>query len=346
MSGGGARLRRAAPLVAAALAACLPPTAVSRRDEVPADAYSLSVQADVTTSGLPADAPPVAPFTYALRADVRVQWARTFRDGSIGRLVQFDAAEATVARDGGAPVPVPALIVGAWVELRTFDTGEVLSVGPIAPWAGTRGHLEALDVIWPTLSRIPELASSAPGAAARRVGAMPMVLSGGPRVRTTSTTDWTLEQAGVYRNEGYAHTSGGPIDAVAESSARVVVDIAAARLVEHDLTVDRVVRSRWPTGGTVEQAQRIVLSLRWTGARPAIPLAVPADLARGDDPIADAAPLRRADGREAPPDALDVRAALPFLLLPDDLPEETLEALRQSLVGPATLLPQVSPAPP
>lgn len=332
---------------ALATAGCLPKSAVSRRDEVSADAYTLSVQADVTTTGLPDSVPSVPRFTYALRADLRVQWARSFRDGSIGRLVQFDAAEATVARDG-APASVAAPLVGAWLELRTFDTGEVLSVGPLAPWAGTGGHLDALDVIWPALSpRIPELRE---GSTERHVGTVPTALTGGPRVRTTYTLDWTQdparEGAATYRSTGDARAKGDTVDVTAAVRGRVVVDTGAARLLEHDLNVDRVVRTRWPTGTAVEQSQRITVSLRWAGARPAVPLAVPADLARGDDPIADASPLRRADGRQPPPDVLDTRAALPFLLLPDDLPEETLEGIRQSLVGSATLSSQVSPARP
>ncbi len=315
--------------------ACLPPQAVLREQDVVADVYRFTIRADAQTrldAPPGAEAPVVPDFPFAYDGTLHVQWARTFRDGSLGRLVRLDDL-----RDPATGAPAPAR--GAWVELRAFDSGQILSVGPLAAWSGTDGHLEALDVLWPTLS--PRLPALEVGETSRDEVSFPTSVRGGARVQTRMSLDWTLEEQaqriGTYAVRGTAHASAGSVtaDAILRGSAQV--DAAAARLLRHDTTWERTVVTRWPTGATVSQSQRIALDLRWTGTVPSTPILREADLSRGDDPVADAAPLRLADGSAAPDASVDARKQLPYLLLPDTLPEDVLEGLRHALVGPATL---------
>ncbi len=336
--------------VALPLAACLPKHAVSRHDELQADAYALEARVDVQTEGLPAEQS-VPPFQMVWSGTAQVQWARSFRDGSIGRLVALEVVQARIVRDG-ATVSVPSALDGAWLELRAFDDGQVLSVEQLAPWVGTQGHVETLDVLWPVLSpvlspRIPELSV---GQAAHDEVSYPTRIEGGPRLQTRMSLDWTLRdvRAGVgdYTVSGSARASSPTVDSTASLEGALRVDGRSARLLRHASSWTRTVDTRWPSGARVSQRQSLSLTLEWIGSSPAVPLEGGVDLVRGDDPVADATSLRRADGRAPPPLVGPLIASLPFLLLPDDLPDDRLTEVRRVLLGPATLPSSVGALPP
>lgn len=98
--------------------ACLPKYAVSGREQFPADQHVLELtlsRAETTT----------------YTGSVWVQYTRTFRDGSLARLVV---------------VQLPGLVDGAWVELRSFNDGRILDLANVSAWP-TQG-VPFLDDVW------------------------------------------------------------------------------------------------------------------------------------------------------------------------------------------------------
>lgn len=151
-------LALALTLTLGATAGCLPHGALSSHDTLPADRYTVVVGVSVTTE--PAGIVPAFGRTWSF--DVVTRWARDFRDGSRGRYVRFERAQTWPER---AVIPLPSRpdlawgaspLQGAWLELRTFDSGEILAVEPLEGHVGREaGSLEALDLVWAALSPAP-----------------------------------------------------------------------------------------------------------------------------------------------------------------------------------------------
>lgn len=305
------------------LAGCLPQGALGRGDALEADRYRFHVSIETTTAGLD-----VPPFVWHVEGTLLSSFSRGFRDGSLGRLVRFEDVQARVERSGiRTDVPRPGLD-GAWLELRAFPAGQILTVGPLAPWTGRDGHLELLDFLWPALS--PSAPALRVGASAPAEASWPIAVAGLPPARARTSTRWTLLDrtggAGHLSYTGELTISGGPMTARGEVSGEVHIDGGAARVVSHALRWRRVVRTVWPGERVVSQSQSIVVDLRLEGTAPAPAIDNPP---QPDDPAADARPLRLADGREPSPAPLDPSAVLPFLLLPDDATPGEWDGLRR-----------------
>ncbi|MFZ5475219.1 MAG: hypothetical protein ACOZNI_00465 [Myxococcota bacterium] len=313
-----------------ALFACLPKEAIGRREDLEADRYRLEVSVATVTEG-PAE---VAPFTWRLEGDVLASWTRSFRDGSIGRLVRLEGITAKVERDGVAS-PAPAGLDGAFFELRAFPEGEVLKVGPLAPWAGGTAHVEVLDLLWPALS--PAIPPLDPGESAPKTTSWPTALGSVAPVRNRLDTTWSL--AGKGAGEATLRYVGRQTVGIlgeGDVEGEVELDTRTPRLLSHALTARRAVRTQWPAG-SVLQRQDLRLSLRFVGTAPAPHAVAPAV---ADSPIADAAPLELSDGRAFPPAPEDALSRLPFVLLPDDLDEAARGAIRARLLDAGRVSPQ------
>jgi hypothetical protein len=87
---------------------------------------------------------------------LRLHWepSRQFRDGSFGRLVEFDDAEMSVRRDGKS-ITIPVELTGRAVELRTFPNGEILDVSWISRVSGIGRSMDVFDVVFSALSPSP-----------------------------------------------------------------------------------------------------------------------------------------------------------------------------------------------
>jgi hypothetical protein len=87
---------------------------------------------------------------------LRLHWepSRHFRDGSFGRLVEFDEAEMSVRREGKTTI-VPLELAGRAVELRTFPNGEVLDVSWISRISGAGRSMDVFDVVFSAISPSP-----------------------------------------------------------------------------------------------------------------------------------------------------------------------------------------------
>jgi hypothetical protein len=249
------------------LAGCLPRHALGRADEVMASRYTLEIVVAAEASG---DLPPVV---WGARGDVVFAWTRTFRDGTEGHAALF---EHMVGPDG-AP-----LWEGAVVEVRTFPNGEIVAIDGLAPWSGTGGHLELVDVLWPALSpRVPGAAGDATG-----VAAWPVLFPQGPGARFTVSGTWDRAGATV--------SWSGPLTA-ASTSLHVEGETVGtftrdrAGLVRAHVQSHRHVAAAWPA-----QEMTVTVDLTRVGleAAPALDPPYPPG-----DATADARPLRYADGR-------------------------------------------------
>ena len=129
---------------------------------------------------------------FACRAQVHLQYAEAFRDGSLGWLACVYALD---------QAPDPA----ACAELRAFPTGEVLEVRGLAQAPG----LARLDLVWPMLSPTPVEPSTilswplyADAREARRVVAQATWTRDGARwalAATLGDTDPGLDLTGTVR---------------------------------------------------------------------------------------------------------------------------------------------------
>jgi hypothetical protein len=119
--------------------ACLPHNSLSRQAEQPAQRYQLGVALVEQAEAVPA-------LGWEMAATLDLAYTRTFRDRSIGTLVQFSGVHATMNGQ-----EVPNRLEGLLVEMRAFDRGEVLSILGADAGIGHGGNLEKFDVLWPAL---------------------------------------------------------------------------------------------------------------------------------------------------------------------------------------------------
>ena len=317
------------------MAGCLPKQALSRRDEVGAESYALSVTTDVTSAG----ALTLEPFRWTLSGTLLTSYTRTFRDGSLGTLVRFSGVKSTISRGAGTPVSLPASLPapleGAHFELRAFPSGELLRVSGLSAYVGRRGHAEVLDLVWAALS--PHL----PG---KKQGDAPLITSwhhalrGGPGVRTRMEAGWRpvrMAAGAGWQYEGTLEGNGGYVRSSGTTRGEITLGGQGdPRVVAHRFDVARSVETAWPTGARAIQGWNTTGELRHVGTADAPPLEMPVGEA---DAEADARSLRLRDGREVSDPAVDGIESLPYLLLPDDLTEEAVAAVRATLAGTGRL---------
>lgn len=306
----------AAFLVPLLLAGCLPRYAISRGGEAQALRYAVAGCVEAAAAeALPAE-------RWCLEGMIDHRWTRTFRDGSMGWMVLWSGS---TAREGGEARP--GAVDGALLELRAFDDGRLLAVDGTAGWAGTAGHLELLDVVWPFL--VPELPALEQEAVTRTT-TWRVAMPGGPAAIPRWTTTWRLLADQRDRAELKVQVQlGGKGDGVStpgELDARLVVD-RNRRLWEARVTGRRAVEVSWP-GETTRQEQAFDWTVTRVGAvdAPASALGFAAD-----SPIDDAQPLRLVSGEAVRREPVDARERLPWILVSPELGAEGAAALRARL---------------
>lgn len=295
------------------VSACLPKESLTRRNEVGAELYDVTVRSEVTTTGLD-----VPPFAWELNAQVGWSYTRTFRDGSLGHLVEV--LSATAGPVGGTPVPV---LDRAVIELRTFTDGRLLKVAGATPWLGDGAHLEQLDCLWFALSpHIP-----GPRAASPFGSSWPTWAFEGMRSRAGLTATWTASSDDLWAYSGAYERAGGYVTGRSAVSGTIELGGGDLRVAGASWDARGDLETKWPAA-TVRQAIATKLSLRHAGRGAAPALDMPPV---GGDMAADARTLTLKDGRAAVDVDVSARAKTPFLFLPDDLPEEQRAAARASL---------------
>ena len=280
--------------------ACLPHNSLSRQAEQPSTRYQLSVQLSEQPEGS-------AALSWDMASTLDLAYTRTFRDRSIGTLVQFSGVE---ARLNGQVVP--NRLEGLLVEMRAFDRGEVLAILGADAGVGSGGNLEKFDVLWPALVPRVEgegaelsLLTSWPVAENRDLGRSRLEAAG--QVVTREGALLSMHWEGAISQEDRIVSRKGTIQ------ADVQVDRRSDRVVQATWTVDRQVQVRW--ADRPAQRQKLVLSLLYVGDGP--PLAVlPAQAL--DSILTDAEPPTLADGRVLLRPPIDFSTQVPFLLVPDN----------------------------
>jgi hypothetical protein len=258
----------------------------------------------------------VPAFDWQLQATLDLGYTRTFRDHSIGTLVQF--TEATSLVDGK---PAPSLLKGLRVELRAFDRGEVLALSGADAGLGQQKHLEALDVLWPALAPRVELKNdgltlftSWPIAENWQWGRSFLEARG---TRTHQKGVSELSWAGDLKQKDSLVERSGTVDAHARTDDR------NERTLESHWGVEREVHPLWRAGLT--QKQHLVLNLTYLGSAAPLPILPPE---AADSRYADSLPLVLSDGQALQHPEVRPEEALLFLVLPDTwTPAEIAAAL-------------------
>lgn len=280
--------------------ACLPHTSLSRQAEHPTARYQLTVQLSEQSEGSGA-------LSWEMASTLDLAYTRTFRDRSIGTLVQFSGVEAKL--NGQV---VPNRLEGLLVEMRAFDRGEVLAVLGADAGVGFGGNLEKFDVLWPALVPRVEgegaelsMLTSWPVGESRQLGRSRLQANG--QILSRDAALLSMRWDGIISQDDRVVSRNGTV------KADVQVDRRSDRVVQADWTVDRKVQPRWAS--LPAQQQKLVLSLRYLGDGP--PLSVlPAQAL--DSILVDSEPPALADGRVLQHPPLDFSTQVPFLLVPDN----------------------------
>ncbi len=113
--------------------------------------FDLTLAADFETRGADGLELELAPQSLQLEGRVSIAPSVSYRDGSLGRVLRFEELV-----DGSTGEPHG--LEGRAIELRGFESGEVLTIHGMEHLAGPGRHGDVLDVIVPLFSpKVPEL---------------------------------------------------------------------------------------------------------------------------------------------------------------------------------------------
>lgn len=206
-----------------------------------------------------------------LRGTLLVVPIRSFRDDSIGTMVRFGAMESASDADGPW---LSSELSGLSVELRTFDTGEILRIGDAEHIAGSPRHGELFDVLFPAVSPVvPDLRG---GDSAWKRTSWPLLVAHQRGWRNNITAEWThlgnedvelgrsthLRYAGRLEGEGSDRRMEAELELDGAVSGEVWVRTDDARLVRHEMDWTRTVTGTYSSGVVLEQAQHYIVSAR------------------------------------------------------------------------------------
>jgi len=192
----------------------------------------------------------------ATDADLRLHLAltpvRTFRDGSLGRIVSIESAALRVT-EGGTDRSMPLTLAGRTAELRTFPNGEILDISWGLRLSGVGRYLDVFEVVFPAISPTPPSVDE--GKEARRRIIWPFrnqtSLRWDNAVEATWTNQgvhgegeqqaWRLQYAGPWELKGQTRNTPSPTYYVAEGKGAGTVDleVASGRLLSHDFEWER-----------------------------------------------------------------------------------------------------------
>ena len=178
--------------------------------------------------------------------------ARTFRDGSLGRILSVESAALRVS-EGGTVRTLPLTLAGRTAELRTFPSGEILDISWGHRLAGLGRYMDVFEVIFPAISPAPP--SLDEGKEGRRRIIWPFRDHGALRwdnaVEATWTNQgvqpvgeeqaWQLQYEGPWVLKGQTRNTRTPLvyGAEGKGSGTVKVEVSSGRLLSHDFEWSR-----------------------------------------------------------------------------------------------------------
>ncbi|HJN73621.1 MAG TPA: hypothetical protein QGF58_06770 [Myxococcota bacterium] len=258
-----------APLLAAVSPACAPKQL--GRASGPERHYEIEVFAEFDTTGEGIDLSGYEHQQVHLRGHLLLVTTRAFRDGSEGDMLRFESLEHAPSAEGPW---VRSELSGMSVELRVFDTGEILAVRDAEHLAGAPRHGEVFDVLLPALS--PVVPAVRPGDESWRRTSWPFEVGYQRGWRNNLTALWKnegiedvelgrsahLSYAGQLEGEGSDARMEAEVTIGGEVAGEVWMRTSDARLVRHELDWTRTVHASYSSGVELEQAQHFVVSAR------------------------------------------------------------------------------------
>lgn len=239
-------------------------------------------------------------------------WARGWRDGSVGWLMELDLAESRAGDAQAAPsvLAAPAIVDGL-LQIRAFPEGRLLAVSGAEPWVGGDAHLELFEPLWWML--VPPAPDDAGGPSVHSWVWEP---AGMPETRFQHQLEWVREEK-QGKNRSYRYTGTSTGTGVALESRGTMsgqVRFEGARVVSHAVTLTREATTRWPSGAVVQE-HTLTLRLEYIGSETGPRVRAYAY----DDPREEQAPLELVDGRTVASPPVVHTVALPFVVVPGDL---------------------------
>ncbi len=215
--------------------------------------YDLTLEAQFSTRGEDGLQVDLGPETLALQGRVTLSQGPRYRDGSLGTVLRFDTLV-----DGATGEPHG--LAGRAIELRAFESGEVLEVRGLEHLAGAGRHGDVLDVLIPLFSpKVPELGRQEEAVSTT---SYPVTVVEGRGHRVDLVARWTLGpevargiQAVHY--EGQLKCKGSDLGIRVSCAGAVEGDLVGSRqdgLARSALRLSRTVALQGP-GGTLVQEQ-------------------------------------------------------------------------------------------
>jgi hypothetical protein len=132
-------------------------------------------------------APYLQPAELSWSGTLEQSVSRRFRDGSQGDRVRF----IEVSRRSGAAPPQPSELSGKSVELRSFNSREILSISLLDRLVGEPRQADLSLALWPALS--PQVPEIEPGERVEQRSNLPFMLDSGMGMPISLDLTWSVE---------------------------------------------------------------------------------------------------------------------------------------------------------
>ena len=240
-----------------------------RSDTAPPQLWSVTVQLDSALARSDG-----APLGAALLPLAAVSERRAFSVRGDRALAHADGSHTTRMRILGAGDPA----AGRVVDLRHFDSGEILALDWLGHAAGPGPALDVLSPIFPILS--PKVPLVRPGRPGRMITAWPVAVGPDRKLRERVRTTWThggkarvegrptllVSYRGEWETEGEdaGHRPPVAVEARGTVEGRVWLDVRDMSVVVHEFRWERRVALAYPgaEAGPLDLVQRQVLEGR------------------------------------------------------------------------------------
>ncbi|MED5370309.1 MAG: AgmX/PglI C-terminal domain-containing protein [Myxococcota bacterium] len=255
-----------------------------------APVWTFEVQGSFTTTGERDGEPlealaPYAQMESALRGSVARYRVRRFSDDSIGWVLRFGPVEQADSPEGPW---TRSELSGKSLELRGFETGEILQLRNAAHISGPGRHGETLDALFFAISPVvPDLEA---GASGWRRQTWPFEVARQRNLHTNLQAEWTglernfehatLSYQGKLDGRGMDTPVGARMSVGGTASGEVSVNVADATVLRHQVDWERELRLDYDSGAWIEQIQHLTVQVHESEPAPGQALPVDTELYR------------------------------------------------------------------